>query len=129
MVINIMSFGFKYGIPIECDLVFDVRFIPNPYYIESMRQKTGKHSMVIDYVLKSSETQTFLQKLKGMLDFLIPNYIKEGKTQLVIGIGCTGGCHRSVAIADAVYSMFNEKQYTMIVEHRDINNENRSNKK
>ncbi|HPD01712.1 MAG TPA: RNase adapter RapZ, partial [Acetivibrio sp.] len=90
MIINIISFGFKYGIPIDCDLVFDVRFIPNPFYIDSMKKQTGKNEAVREYVLGFKETSEFLVKLKDMVEFLIPNYIKEGKSQLVIGIGCTG---------------------------------------
>jgi len=94
MIINIISFGFKYGIPIDCDLVFDVRFIPNPYYIDSMKKLTGKNDTVREYVLGFNETKGFLSKLYDMLEFLIPGYIKEGKSQLVVGIGCTGGRHR-----------------------------------
>jgi len=104
MIVNIISFGFKYGIPIECDLVFDVRFIPNPYYIESMKYKTGKDEEVRNYVMSFAETAEFMTKLKDLVDFLIPNYIKEGKSQLVIGVGCTGGRHRSVAISEALFS-------------------------
>ncbi|HHW30315.1 MAG TPA: RNase adapter RapZ [Clostridiaceae bacterium] len=121
MIINIISFGFKYGIPIECDLVFDVRFIPNPYYISSMKNLTGKNEAVKDYVFKFNETTEFLNKLSDMLDFLIPNYIKEGKSQLVIGIGCTGGRHRSVVIADTLQAILSKKEYTVITDHRDIN--------
>lgn len=120
LVINVISFGFKYGVPLESDLVFDVRFMPNPFYIETMRKHSGKNAVVRDYVLKSPETEMFLVKLEDMLDFLIPNYIKEGKTQLVISIGCTGGRHRSVVIADEIYKKFKEKQYTIFVDHRDI---------
>jgi UPF0042 nucleotide-binding protein len=120
MVINIISFGFKFGIPLESDLVFDVRFIPNPFYVESMRKYSGKNPLVRDFVLKNPETAMFLEKLEGMLDFLIPNYIKEGKAQLVIGIGCTGGRHRSVVIADEVFRIFKGKQYTIFVDHRDM---------
>jgi UPF0042 nucleotide-binding protein len=120
MIINIISFGFKYGVPIECDLIFDVRFIHNPYYIDSMRRLTGKSDAVKEYVLKFNETTEFLSKLTDMLDFLIPNYIKEGKAQLVIGIGCTGGRHRSVFIADTLHKVLTKKQYSVIVDHRDI---------
>lgn len=126
LIINLISFGFKYGVPIECDLVFDVRFIPNPYYIESMKRLTGKHEAVRDYVCGMRETQEFLAKLNDMLDFLIPNYVKEGKSQLVIGIGCTGGRHRSVAIADSIHNMLQEKQHRVVVEHRDIEKDGRS---
>lgn len=123
--INIISFGFKYGIPIECDLVFDVRFIPNPYYIESMRPKTGNNKVVMEYVLNSPETKIFIEKLSDMLDFLLPNYIKEGKSQLVIGIGCTGGRHRSVAIANEIYRLLSEKKEHIAVDHRDIEKDGR----
>jgi len=120
MIINVISFGFKYGIPIDCDLVFDVRFIPNPYYIDSMRKLTGKDDVVRNYVLSMKETVGFLNKLVDMLDFLIPNYKKEGKSQLVIGIGCTGGRHRSVAIADSLYKILAEKNNKVIIDHRDV---------
>ncbi|HHV99690.1 MAG TPA: RNase adapter RapZ [Clostridiaceae bacterium] len=125
IIINIMSFGFKYGIPIDCDLVFDVRFIPNPYYINSMKKLTGRSEVVKNYVLKFEETTRFLDKLTDMLEFLIPNYVKEGKASLVIGIGCTGGRHRSVAIADELYQRLLEKQHSVIIEHRDIDKDNR----
>ncbi len=126
MLINIISFGFKYGIPIECDLAFDVRFIPNPYYIDSLKRYNGKNENVRDYVLKNGETIKFMSKLNDMLEFLIPNYIKEGKSQLVIGIGCTGGKHRSVAIADSLHKALTEKQYRVVIDHRDIDKDNRS---
>lgn len=125
LIINIISFGFKYGIPIECDLIFDVRFIPNPFYIESMKKQTGKHENVKEYVLKMPETIEFLDKLNSMLDFLIPNYVKEGKSQLVIGIGCTGGRHRSVAIADELYRDLIDKEHRAVIEHRDIEKDGR----
>ena len=125
LIISVTSFGFKYGIPLDCDLVFDVRFLPNPYYIDSMRKLTGKNDTVKEYVLKCGETETFLSKLYDMLEFLIPNYIKEGKTQLVIGIGCTGGKHRSVAIADSLYRFLANKQHRVIVDHRDIDKDNK----
>jgi RNase adapter protein RapZ len=126
LIVNIISFGFKYGVPIECDLIFDVRFIPNPYYIESMKKLTGKSDSVRDFVLGMPETVEFLDKLNSMLDFLIPNYVKEGKSQLVIGIGCTGGRHRSVAIADKLNENLTEKHHRTIVEHRDIEKDGRS---
>ncbi|MCX8129256.1 MAG: RNase adapter RapZ [Clostridia bacterium] len=126
LIVSIMSFGFKYGIPIDCDLVFDVRFIPNPYYIPSMRKYTGKNENVKEFVLKCNETNTFLCKLEDMLEFLIPNYIKEGKSQLVIGIGCTGGKHRSVAIADALSRILIDKQHRVIIDHRDIEKDNKA---
>ncbi|HEX9059320.1 MAG TPA: RNase adapter RapZ [Clostridia bacterium] len=125
LIINITSFGFKYGMPIDCDLVFDVRFLPNPYYIDSMRKLTGKSAAVRDYVMSFEETTVFLNKLNDMLEFLIPMYIKEGKTQLVIGIGCTGGKHRSVSIADALFSSLEGRQHRVFVDHRDIEKDNR----
>lgn len=129
LIINLISFGFKYSIPIECDLVFDVRFIPNPFYVESLKKQTGKNEAVKNYVFEMKETQEFLAKLIDMLDFLIPNYIKEGKSQLVIGIGCTGGRHRSVAIADAVHNLLQDRGHRVVVEHRDIEKDGRSSNK
>lgn len=126
LIINVMSFGFKYGIPTESDLVFDVRFIPNPYYIASMKMLTGKDQVVRQFVLEAKETVDFVKKLNEMLDFLIPNYIKEGKSQLVLSIGCTGGKHRSVAIADCIYNTLKEKGHRAVVEHRDIEKDNRN---
>lgn len=125
LLINIISFGFKYGVPMECDLVFDVRFIPNPYYIDSMRKLTGKQATVRDYVMKSNETGAFMEKLSDMLLFLIPYYKKEGKSQLVIGIGCTGGRHRSVAIAEALHKQLLESKHRVFVDHRDIDKDSR----
>lgn len=121
VIISIISFGFKYGIPIDSDLVFDVRFIPNPYYMESMRRLTGRSEIVREYVLKWQETSEFIEKLNDMLDFLIPNYIKEGKSYLVIGIGCTGGRHRSVVIAENLHKMLIDKGHRVVIDHRDIN--------
>jgi len=125
LIISVISFGFKYGLPMDCDLVFDVRFIPNPYYISSLKKLTGKHEAVKEYVLKSTETVEFISRLSEMLEFLIPNYIKEGKSQLVIGIGCTGGKHRSVAIADSIFKILEEKQHRVVIEHRDIDKDNK----
>ena len=103
LVITVLSFGFKYGIPNDCDLVFDVRFLPNPFYIEGLRNKTGNDAEVQDYVMGFDLAHQFLDKLTDMVEFLIPNYVLEGKNQLVIGIGCTGGKHRSVTLADRLY--------------------------
>lgn len=119
MVITFMSFGFKYGIPIDADLVFDVRFLPNPHYVDSLRPQTGKDTEVAQYVMKWTETRQFLEKVTDLLDFLIPHYIREGKSQLVIGIGCTGGKHRSVAISEYLYNKFKGYQDCQVA-HRDI---------
>lgn len=119
LLINLMSFGFKYGIPIDADLVFDVRFLPNPHYVQHLRPKTGCDREVADYVLKWTETQEFLQKLLDFLQYTVPHYQREGKSQLVIGIGCTGGKHRSVAIAEHIGEAF-AKDYRVRVTHRDM---------
>ena len=120
MTITVMSFGFKEGLPLDADLVFDVRFLPNPFYIEDLREKTGKEEDVKEYVLKGTVTRDFLKKTLGLLKFLIPHYIKEGKSHLLIAIGCTGGRHRSVAIAAELGRMINDLNYRIIVEHRDV---------
>lgn len=121
MYINIVSFGFKYGILRDADLVFDVRFMPNPYYVEELRQKTGLDKDVNEYVMNSDESREFVLKLEDMIKFLIPNYIKEGKTQLVIGIGCTGGKHRSVTIAKHLYETLKKvDDYGVKLTNRDI---------
>ena len=121
LYITVMSFGFKYGIPQDADLVFDVRFLPNPYYIDTLRGKTGNEAEVQDYVMQNDKGRIFLDKLKDMMEFLIPNYILEGKNQLVIAIGCTGGKHRSVTLANALYQLLDqEESYGVRIEHRDI---------
>ena len=120
LMINILSFGFKYGIPNDSDLVFDVRFLPNPFYIDELKPLTGNNVSVSNYVMKYDESKLFLQKLIDMITFLIPNYIKEGKNQLVISIGCTGGKHRSVTLANELFSSLNNLQYSTIINHRDI---------
>ncbi len=121
LFITILSFGFKYGIPADSDLVFDVRFLPNPYYVEGLRAKTGNDKEIQDYVLQFKEAHTFLDKLGEMLNFLIPNYITEGKNQLVIAVGCTGGKHRSVTLANELYRLLSgRKEYGLKIEHRDI---------
>lgn len=118
--INVISFGFKYGVPIDADLIFDVRFLPNPHYIDTLRPLTGQEQSVYDYVMKWTETQEFLIKLLDMLHFLIPQYKKEGKSQVVLGIGCTGGKHRSVAIAEYIGRMLgNSEIVSSRVSHRD----------
>ncbi len=124
IVIEVMSFGFKHGLPIDVDLVFDVRFLPNPYYIDDLREKTGLDSEVSNYVFSFSQTGIFLNKLNDMLDFLMGHYIEEGKNQLIIAIGCTGGKHRSVAIAEAVAKFLSDKNYRVIKNHRDYTKPN-----
>ena len=121
LFITVLSFGFKYGIPADSDLVFDVRFLPNPYYVEGLRAKTGNDAEIKEYVLQFPEAHEFLGKLTDMLNFLIPNYIAEGKNQLVISIGCTGGKHRSVTLANELYKRISDKiEYGLKIEHRDI---------
>ena len=121
IMISVLSFGFKYGIPADADLVFDVRFLPNPYYLEALRPKTGNDPEIQQFVLKAPEANIFLDKLEDMIRFLIPNYIREGKNQLVIAIGCTGGKHRSVTLTNAIYQRLKKNQkYGLRVEHRDI---------
>ena len=123
LMVTIMSFGFKNGIPADADLVFDVRFLPNPFYIDEMRTKTGKDPEVRDYVMSFQESRDFLEKLTDMLLFLIPNYVKEGKYRLVVAIGCTGGKHRSVTLANALFEeMKDQGEYGRKLYHRDINN-------
>lgn len=121
LVITVLSFGFKYGIPSDADLVFDVRFLPNPFYYEEMRPLTGNDALVHDYVMGFDVAKEFLQKLTDMAEFLIPNYIREGKNQLVIAIGCTGGKHRSVTLASELFQALEKNQnYATKIEHRDI---------
>lgn len=122
LYLNIMSFGYKYGIPEDADIVMDVRFLPNPFYVDGLREKTGLVSEVREYVLDTADSGVFLTKLNDLIDFLIPRYIDEGKNQLVIAFGCTGGRHRSVTIAEEVYAHLKEHaDYGLNVEHRDIN--------
>ena len=119
MSVNILSFGFKYGIPLDADLVFDVRFLPNPFYVDSLRQKSGTVPQVASYIESWDVTQKFEQYLDGLIDFLLPQYVKEGKSQLVIAIGCTGGMHRSVFIAKHLYDRI-RSAYDARLEHRDL---------
>ncbi|HHW22131.1 MAG TPA: RNase adapter RapZ [Clostridiaceae bacterium] len=125
IIVNIVSFGFKYGIPIDSDLVFDVRFIPNPYYVPELKPMTGMSSDVIDYVMSYPESRTFLNKLVDMVNFLLPLYVREGKNQLVVGIGCTGGRHRSVTIANKLCDRLKRKGVSAVIEHRDIDRDNK----
>ena len=121
LYISVLSFGFKYGIPADADLVFDVRFLPNPYYIDELRPKSGNDKEVREYVMDNDKARIFLAKLTDMVEFLIPNYVQEGKTQLVIGIGCTGGKHRSVTLANELYEALSKNDnYGIRIEHRDI---------
>ena len=117
--INIVSFGFKYGVPIDADVMFDVRFLPNPFYVKTMREKTGLDKEVVDYVFKRPMTEKFNEKLLDLFQFIIPQYKKEGKSQLVIAIGCTGGQHRSVALTE-YYTEVLSKHYPVHKSHRDI---------
>ena len=120
-MINIVSFGFKHGILSDADLVFDVRFLPNPFYIDELKYLTGNDRGVQEYVMSHPESEAFLDKLTDLLEFLIPNYVKEGKYQLVIGIGCTGGKHRSVTLANELYRRLkNCGSYGLNLSHRDI---------
>ncbi len=120
ILLTVISFGYKYGLPLDADLVFDVRFLPNPYYVDSLRSLNGNNSSVKKYVWKWPITHKFYQKLVDMLEFLIPCYIKEGKPQLAIAIGCTGGKHRSVVLSNDLLHMLQEKGFNARVEHRDI---------
>ena len=121
LMITVMSFGFKHGIPSDADLVFDVRFLPNPFYIDTLKLKTGNDAEVRDYVMSFDEAEVFMDKLNDMIQFLIPNYVKEGKYRLVIAIGCTGGKHRSVTLANELYKRLkNGGQYGVNIYHKDI---------
>ncbi len=121
LFVTVMSFGFKYGIPADADLVFDVRFLPNPYYLEELRPKTGNDPEIQDYVKQGGTCDEFMKKLEEMLTFLIPKYIEEGKSSLVIAVGCTGGKHRSVTVANLVYeALLKNREIGIRIEHRDI---------
>lgn len=129
LYITVLSFGFKYGIPADADLIFDVRFLPNPYYIEELKEKTGNTQEVREFVMKSGIGAQFLEKLLDLLKFLIPHYVVEGKNQLVIGIGCTGGKHRSVTIANSLFEYLTKREDVGVkVYHRDIDNDSKRNK-
>ena len=121
LAVNILSFGFKHGIPIEADLVFDVRFMPNPYYIQELREKTGLDRAVSDYVFSFQQTHDYMAKLRDLLAFTLPLYAEEGKTELVIAIGCTGGHHRSVAVTHALAADIRDLGYRVRENHRDMN--------
>ena len=119
MTVSVTSFGFKYGIPIDADLVFDVRFLPNPYYEMSLRERNGTDPEVRDYVFRGGTADVLMRYLTGMIDFLLPRYIAEGKANLIISIGCTGGKHRSVAITEALSEHLRRKEYGVVTMHRD----------
>jgi len=124
LMVTVMSFGFKHGIPADADLVFDVRFLPNPFYVDELKNKTGNDKEVRDFCMEFAETGIFMEKLTDMIQFLIPNYIKEGKYRLVIAIGCTGGKHRSVTLANELYSRMKDKGgYGVKLYHRDVANQ------
>ena len=121
LYITVLSFGFKYGIPTDADLVFDVRFLPNPYYVEGLRPLTGLDERIQNYVMEGDHYTVFMEKLEDMIRFLVPNYVAEGKNQLVIAIGCTGGKHRSVTVAQGLYERLGKQEdYGLRAEHRDI---------
>lgn len=128
LVVTVCSFGFKYGIPVDSDLVFDVRFLPNPFYIQELKEMTGNESPVSDYVMSFQESQDFLKKLVEMVEFLLPLYVKEGKNSLVISIGCTGGKHRSVTLANALYNALDKNKHTLLLKHNDIEKDGRHKK-
>ena len=118
--VNVMSFGYKYGIPLEADLVFDVRFLPNPFYVPELKHKTGMDSEVYNYVFSFPQTKTFVEKLEGLLSFLLPLYAEEGKSTLVIAVGCTGGHHRSVSVARCLTAYLSGLGYPAFENHRDM---------
>lgn len=120
MNISVLSFGFKFGMPLDADMVLDVRFLPNPFYIESLRHKSGSVQEVANYIFEKPVTQEFLKKLDPLIDFLAPQYVREGKSQLVIAVGCTGGMHRSVFVAKHIFESLVKKGYTVNLEHRDL---------
>ena len=119
-IIEVMSFGFKHGYPENADIVFDVRFLQNPYYIEHLKFLTGLDESVREYVKSFSETTNFLEKLFDMIDFLIPHYIKKDRESITVAFGCTGGKHRSVTVAEEVYSHLKDREYQIVKNHRDI---------
>ena len=125
LFVTVLSFGFKYGIPVDADIVLDVRFLPNPYYIDELKPLTGNDKAIQDYVMGFDETKEFLVKIEELIKFLLPNYVKEGKNSLVIAIGCTGGKHRSVTLANAIAKSIQSTEYACKVEHRDIEKDSR----
>lgn len=120
MSVSVVSFGFKYGLPIDADLVFDVRFLPNPYYIEELKHQTGLDAPVKNFVFSYQQTKDFVEKIEDLLSFCLPSYVDEGKTNLVIAVGCTGGKHRSVSVAEAIGAFIAKRGYSTAVSHRDL---------
>jgi UPF0042 nucleotide-binding protein len=120
MMVHLQSFGYRYGIPLESDIVMDVRFLPNPYFVPDLRDYSGLDPMVREFVLEKKETQGFIKRFQNLMEFLLPNYSKEGKSYLTISIGCTGGKHRSVVMAAEMYNYFKDKQLNLKLTHRDI---------
>jgi UPF0042 nucleotide-binding protein len=118
--ILIVSFGYKYGIPLDSDLIFDTRFLPNPFYIEELREKTGRSDKIKDYVLKAPETKKFLKELYHFIDYLIPHFVEEGKSYLTVSIGCTGGKHRAVVVAEKLKEHLKKTDHSLRIHHRDI---------
>jgi RNase adapter protein RapZ len=119
LAVSVISFGFKYGIPLDADLLIDVRFLPNPFYVEELRPLTGKDSKVQEYIFQNPVAQEFLDRYLTLLEYILPYYVKEGKRHLVVGVGCTGGQHRSVAIAERIGIFLNKNNYRMSIKHRD----------
>ena len=120
MNISVLSFGFKFGMPMDADIVLDVRFLPNPFYVESLKHKSGSVAAVAEYIAEKPITQEFLKRLDNLIEFLVPQYVKEGKSQLVIAVGCTGGMHRSVFTAKHIFDLIANNGYTVNLEHRDL---------
>lgn len=118
--ILLVSFGYKYGVPLDSDMIFDTRFLPNPFYVDSLREKTGKNAQVRKYILESEETEEFLARLRAFIDYLIPKFIAEGKSYLTISVGCTGGRHRSVVVVEELKAYLRKKSYDIKVFHRDV---------
>jgi UPF0042 nucleotide-binding protein len=123
VVITVTTFGYKKGIPIDADMVFDMRFIPNPFYQEELREHTGRDKDVRDYVLSFPRTKLFIEKVSELVGYIAPYYLEQDKKQLVIAIGCTGGVHRSVVVAEELYSIFKSQGHNVVIEHRDIEKE------
>jgi len=120
MLVTVISFGFKYGIPVDADLVLDVRFLPNPYYVDTLREFSGNEQQIDDYVAKWEVTNEFFTRFFPLIEFLLPHYVTEGKSNLTIAIGCTGGRHRSVVVANRLSAFIKEKKYSFMLKHRDI---------